>query len=87
MLHELFLTARQTAKVRNAFGNYISTDIELSKAQISKIIESGGSFSSWLGNLGKNALPSIVISLARDNLSGLASNLTSIINKCNKCNK
>ena len=35
--HELFLTTRQTTKIRNAFAN-MSTDIKLSKAQISKII-------------------------------------------------
>ena len=48
-MHELFLT---TTKVRNAFANNMSRDIKLSKAQISKIIQSGGSFGSWLGNLG-----------------------------------
>ena len=52
--HELFLTTRQTTKIRNAFANNnMSTDIELSKAQISKIIQSGGSFGSWLANLSK----------------------------------
>ena len=35
--HELFLTTRQTTKIRNDFNNNISTDIKLSKAQISKI--------------------------------------------------
>ena len=48
--HELFLTTRQTTKVRNAFANNMSTDIKLSKAQTSKMIQSGGSFGSWLGN-------------------------------------
>ena len=57
----MFLTARQTAKIRNAFSNNISTDLKLSKAQISKIIESIGSFGSWLWNLEKNALTSIAI--------------------------
>ena len=80
--HELFLTTRQTTKIRNAFANNMSTDIKLSKAQISKIIQSGGSFGSWLGNLGKKALTNIAIPLARDNLPGLVSNLTSnAINK------
>ena len=37
LLHELFLTAKQTIKIRGAFGNNMSTDIKLSKAQISKI--------------------------------------------------
>ena len=34
--HELFLTTRQATKIRNAFTNKMSTDIKLSKAQISK---------------------------------------------------
>ena len=53
------------------------TDIKLSKAQLSKIIQSGESFSSWLGNLGKKILANIAIPWARDNLPGLVSNLTS----------
>ena len=36
--HELLLTTRQAAKLRNAIGNNMSTDIKLSKPQISKII-------------------------------------------------
>ena len=35
--HELLLTKRQTTKLRNAIENNTSTDIKLSKAQISKI--------------------------------------------------
>ena len=38
--HELLLTTRQTTKLRNAIENNMSTDIKLSKAQISKIIQS-----------------------------------------------
>ena len=38
--HELLLTTRQ--KLRNALSNNISTDLKISKAQISKIIQSGG---------------------------------------------
>ena len=41
LLHELFLTTRQTTKIRNAVANNMSTDIKLSKAQVSKIIQSG----------------------------------------------
>ena len=60
----------------------MSTDIKFSKAQISKIIQSGGSFESWLDNLGRKALTNIAISLARENSSGLVSHLTSsAINK------
>ena len=45
--HELFLTTRQTTKMRNLFVNNMSTDIKPSTTQISKIIQSGGSFGSW----------------------------------------
>ena len=37
--HELLLTTRQKAKLTNAFNNNMSTDLKLSKAQISKIME------------------------------------------------
>ena len=36
--HELLLTTRQKTKLRNAFNSNISTDLKLSRAQISKII-------------------------------------------------
>ena len=59
--HELLLTTRQTTKLRNAIENNMSTDIKLSKAQISKIIQSGGFLSSLLskivGSLMKVAVP------------------------------
>ena len=42
--HELFLTARNIPKITNAFANNKSVNIKLSKAQISKIIQSGGYF-------------------------------------------
>ena len=40
--HELLLTIRQKTKLRNAFNNNVSTALKLSKAQIFKIIQSGG---------------------------------------------
>ena len=49
--HELLLTTRQKTKLRNAFNNNMSTDIKLSKAQISKIIQSGGLLGWLLSNL------------------------------------
>ena len=61
MPHELFLTTRQTNIIRNAFANNISANITLSKTQTSKIIQSGGSFGSWFGNLGKKALTNVAI--------------------------
>ena len=45
------------------------TDIKLSKAQTSKILQSVGLFGSWLGNLGKKALTDLAIPLTRDKLS------------------
>ena len=77
MPHELFLTTRQTTKIRNAFANNMSTDIKLSKVKISKLIQSVISFDPWLGNLEKKTLVNIAFPLARDNLSGLLSYLTS----------
>ena len=66
----------------------MSTYIKFSKAQKSKIIQSGGYFGSWLGNLGKKALTNIAISLAGDNVPRLVSNLTSnAINKFEKKSK
>ena len=41
--HELLLTTRQKAQLRNAFNNNTSADIKISKTQIVKIIQSGGS--------------------------------------------
>ena len=57
--HELLLTTRQTTKLRNAIENNMSTDIKLSKAQISKIIQSGGFLGKVLGPLLKTGLPLI----------------------------
>ena len=57
LLHELLLTTRQKTKVRNAFNNNTSTDIKFSKAQINKIIQSGGFLSKLLGPLLKTGLP------------------------------
>ena len=37
--HELFLTTRQRTKIINAFASDMSTDIKLSKTQVSKIIQ------------------------------------------------
>ena len=78
--HELFLTTGQTTKLRNTFANIMSTDIKLSATQICK--NKSKSFGSWLANLRKKALTKVAIPLAKDNLSGLVSNLTSnAINK------
>ena len=46
----------------------MSADIKLSKAQISKIIQWGWYFGSWLANLNKKTLTSVAFPLARNNL-------------------
>ena len=60
--HELLPIRRQKTKLRNVFNNNISTDLKLAKAQISKIIQSGGFSGSLLSKLAgpimKVAIPS-----------------------------
>ena len=53
-------------------------NMKLSKDQISKIVQSGGSFCSWLANLEKKkkTKANVAIPLARGRLPGLVSNLT-----------
>ena len=51
MPHELLLTTRQETKLRNAFNNNISADIKLPKAQITKIVQSGGFLGSLISKL------------------------------------
>ena len=57
--HELLLTTRQKTKLRNSFNNNISIDLKLSRAQISKIIQSGGFLGRLLCPLVKTGLPLI----------------------------
>ena len=54
--HEL-LTNRQVANLGKAFANYLSTDIKLSKTQLSKMIQSGGFLRKLPGPLLKTGLP------------------------------
>ena len=68
--HELLLTTRQKTKERNAFNNNMSTDLKLSKAQISKIFQSGGFLGSLLSKLA-GSLMKIAISLAKNGLAPL----------------
>ena len=63
--HELLLTTRQKTKLRNAFNNNMSTDLRLSKAQISKIIQSGAFLGSLLSKLA-GPLMKVAIPLAKN---------------------
>ena len=59
--NELLLTTRQNTKLRNAISNNMTTDLKLSKAQIKKMIQSGGFLCKLLsklaGSLMKVAMP------------------------------
>ena len=68
--HELLLTTRQKAKLRNAFNNNMSTDLTLSKAQISKIIQFGGFLGSLLSKLA-GLLMKVAVPLAKNILAPL----------------
>ena len=72
--HELLLTNRQVANIRKAFAKNTSTDIKLSKTQVSKMIQSGGFLGRLLGPLIKTGLPlmkSVIKSLAKSVLTSL----------------
>ena len=68
--HELILTTIPKTKVRNSFNNNISTDLKLYKAQISKIIQSGGFLGSLLSKLA-DPLMKIAVPLAKNVLAPL----------------
>ena len=55
--HELFLTQRQKTKLRNNIENNLQAGIKLSKARISKIMQSGEFLGKLLGPLSKTGLP------------------------------
>ena len=54
--HELLLTNRQVENIRKAFAKDTSTDVKLSKTQLSKMIQSGGFLDRLLGPLLKTGL-------------------------------
>ena len=74
--HKLLLTNRHVSILRKAFANNLSTDIKLSKTQLSEMIQSGEFLGRLLGPLLKTGLPSIknlIKPLAKKNLSIRAS--------------
>ena len=68
--HELLLTTRQNTKLRNAINNNLATDIKLSKSQIKKLIQSGGSLGNLLSKLA-GQLMKVAIPLAKNVLAPL----------------
>ena len=68
--HELLLTTRQKTKLRNTFNNNMLPDLKLSRAQISKTIQSGGFLGSLLSKLA-GPLMKLSIPLAKNVLATL----------------
>ena len=83
--HELLLTTRQNTKLRNAINYNLATDIKLSKAQIKKLIQSGGFLvkllSKLAGQLMKVAMPLAKNVLAPLGLSAAMSAIDGSIQK------
>ena len=63
--HELLLTTRQKTKLRNAFNNNMSTDLKLSRAHISNIIQSERFLRSLLTKLA-GLLIKVAVPLAKN---------------------
>ena len=81
LLLELLLTTRQNTKLRNAINNNLATDLKLSKAQIKKLIQSGGFLGKLLSKLAgplmqvamplaKNVLPPLGLTAAMSAIDG-----------------
>ena len=68
--HELLLTTRQNTKLRNALNNNSATDVKLSKAQIKKLIQSGGFLGKLLSKLA-GPLMKVALPLAKNVLAPL----------------
>ena len=68
--HELLLTTRQRAKLKNVFNNNMSTDLTLSKTQIFKIIQPRGFLGSLLSKVA-GPLIKVAIPLAKNILAPL----------------
>ena len=68
--HELLLTARQNSKLRNAINNNSAINIKLSKAQVKKLIQSGGFLGKLLSKLA-GPLMKVAMPLAKNVLAPL----------------
>ena len=79
--HELLLWTRQKMKLLITFNNNMSTDLKLSKAQISKIIQSGGFLGSLLSKL-SGPLMKMAVPLAKKCFSTIRNNSCCFGNWC-----
>ena len=66
----MLLTTRQNTKLRNAINNDLATDIKLTKAQIKKLIQSGGFLGKLLSKLA-SPLMKVALLLAKNVLAPL----------------
>ena len=73
------MTTKQKAKIRNTLVNIKSTDIKINKAQLSKIIQSGGFLGNMIAKLGKEALMKSAVPLAKYILPQIATRATSSV--------
>ena len=83
--HELLLTTRQNTKLRNAINNNLATDIKLSKAQMKKLIQSGGFLGKLLTKLA-SPLMKVAMPLAKNVLAplGLSAAMSAIDGRIQK---
>ena len=82
----LLLTTRQKTKLRNTVNNNMSTDIKLSKAQITKIIQSGGFLGSLLSKLA-GPLMKVAVPLAKKYFSSIRNNSSCFSNRSRNSKK
>ena len=82
--HKLFLTNRQVANIRKAFANHTSTDVKLSKAQLTKL-QKGGFLKILMSLLksGLSLLKSVIKPLGVVGLTAAESVTDATINKKN----
>ena len=79
--HELLLQQYKKTKLRNAFNNNGLTDLMLSKAQISKIIQSGRFLGSLLSK-SADPLTKVAVPLAKKYFSSIRNYSSCLINWC-----
>ena len=75
-LIKLLLTNRQVANLCKAFANHLSTNIKLSKTQLSKMIKSGGFLGTLLVPLlktGLHLMTNVIKPLVKSALTAAAS--------------
>ena len=77
--HIIIINTRQNTKLRNAINNNLATDIKLGKAQIKKLIQSGGFLDKLLSKLA-GSLMKVAMPLAKNVLAplGLAAAMSAI---------